>query len=202
MRRKSLLISGVVFAAVLAILFIPMQSSAFMIQIYTPPATSKAGSTLYIPLQVIISKQEVVPIDSVKLTISGPNGYHVSCTLPLKDGEVVKCKDVTVKAAFSGQVEKGTPPAGAKYWYSYETQKVLVGYGYGYSGTYPIYETRTVVVRHTATSGFYPVVINSAGFLQYLLYWSTPSQPGTYTITLTISVDGHTYSKTKTVTLS
>ncbi len=79
----------------------------------------------------------------------------------------------------------------------------MYGYGYGYGyGTYPIYETRTILVRHTTTSGFYPVVINSAGFLQYLLYWNTPSQPGTYTITLTIHVDGHVYSKTKTVTLS
>ena len=205
MRRK-LLISGVLSAVFLALLLIsPMQSAAFMLMIYPPVTPQSAGSTLYIPLHVIVPPYEALPVGSAEIRISGPD-YSLSCNLPLKDGETVTCRDARIEAVFRGPISYGTPPAGLGYWYSYETQKVIVGwgYGYGYGGygyTYPIYGEETKIVAHETSTGFYPTA-ERAGFLQWVLYWSSPSKPGTYYITLTITVNGNTFTKTATVVLS
>ena len=202
MRRK-LLISGVLSAAFMALLLIsPLQSAAFMLMIYPPAVPQTAGSTLYIPLHVIVPPYETLPVGSVEVRITGPGGYSLSCKLPLKDGETVTCKDVKVEAAFGGPITYGTPPAGMGYWYSYEKVKVVVGWGYGYAGyTYPIYGEETRIVGHETSAGFYPST-ERAGFLQWILYWNSPLKPGDYTIYLIITVNGNTFVKTATVRLS
>ncbi|MGC9021431.1 MAG: hypothetical protein ACP5KE_09525 [Candidatus Methanodesulfokora sp.] len=201
MRRK-LLISGVLSAVFLVLLLIsPMQSAAFMLMIYPPVTPQTAGSVIYMPLHVIVPPYEALPVGSAEVRITGPD-YSLSCKLPLKDGETVKCGDSRIEAVFRGPISYGAPPAGLGYWYSYEKQKVIVGWGYGYAGyTYPIYGEETRIVAHEVSTGFYPAA-ERAGFLQWILYWSSPSKPGTYTVYLIITVNGNTFVKTATVTLS
>ncbi|MFQ6130187.1 MAG: FixG Ig-like domain-containing protein [Candidatus Hadarchaeaceae archaeon] len=185
MDRSRILSISITFAIVLILVLIP-PAAALKIEI-TEPSPKVLGESISFSIKITIEETELLPIQRVNLQIRNVDNatYSLSCeNLPLVE------ENKTYSTNGGTLIVRAKPEENWQYGYGYgyaswENVGYYWGYGYGYGYGY---------------EGVWGVGPTS---ITYNVTWSSPSTwpGGNYRISVDITANGTTFSKSRTVAL-